>query len=264
MSEKIFAIVSVYDNPELLPHFLSHYSRLGVDHIFVSIRTPIRNALYETAAAVAQCFPATIHWIACEQFSDSDKAEVEQVILRQNDVQPDDYIMHLDLDEFQEYPVPVIEVVRQMNVCDDWALRGWIVDRVAEGGWLVPVLPEPSIGEQFPIGCAVSQILLHAWTQKIILCRHRVQLEGGVRHDTLNARYDRVPVGQSEQYIVHHFKWVRGLDKRIEERLTRALIGGKYAAECRQFLNYYRTHGRIDLLDSRLGARYLGPLRYNS
>ena len=29
MSDLVYAIVSIYDTAELLPHFLSHYSQLG-------------------------------------------------------------------------------------------------------------------------------------------------------------------------------------------------------------------------------------------
>jgi hypothetical protein len=263
MSDKVFAVVSMYDNPELLPHFLSHYTRLGVDHTFVAVRSPLRDDFYAMAVAAAQPFPATVFWYACERFADSDKADTEQLILQQNGVQPDDYVMHLDLDEFQEYPASLAAIVGSMNDNDDWALRGWIVDRVAEGGVLAPILAAPSIGEQFPIGCALTETLLRAWTQKIVLCRCRVQLQGGVRHDTCNARYDRVPVGRSEQYLVHHFKWVRGLDQRIELRLQGASISPKYADECRQFLDYFRARRLIDLLDPRLRARFLGRLSYS-
>jgi hypothetical protein len=93
-----------------------------------------------------------------------------------------------------------------------------------------------------------------------MLCRARVKLQGGVRHDTENARYDRVPLGTPEQYRVHHFKWLQGLDHRLEQRLAYGSIGDKYAAECRAFLDHYRIHGQINLSDSRLNPRRLGAL----
>jgi hypothetical protein len=261
MSGTVYAIVSIYDNIELLPHFLSHYTRLRVHRIFVAVRSSIRDGLYEMAMAEAAHFAVNVYWYPSERFADSDKTDVEHQILQQNDVQADDYVMHLDLDEFQEYPAPLATILRLMNLHDDWALRGWIVDRVAEEGVLAPVLRTPSIGEQFPIGCAATEVLLNAWTQKIVLCRGRVRLQGGVRHDTENARYDSVPVGRPDEYIVHHFKWLQGLDQRLEARLTRGSISAKYAEECRQFLDYYRQRGRIDLREPRLNSRRLGGLR---
>jgi hypothetical protein len=262
MSERVLAVVSVYDTPELLPHFLAHYTRLGVERILVVVRDRERDGVYNAALAHAGPFPADVSWFAAERFADSDKADVEQLVLRENGLQPDDYVMHLDLDEFQAYPAPLAEIVRLMNRRDDWAMRGWIVDRVAEDGSLAPIRPAPSLGEQFPIGCDATAALLGGWTQKIVLCRGRVRLQGGVRHDTCNAWYDAVPVGRPEDYAVHHFKWTAGLDARLQERLARAAIGPAYVRECLRFLEHYRTRGRINLGDPALRPRRLGPLSY--
>jgi hypothetical protein len=262
MSERVFAVVSIYDNPGLIPHFLEHYTRLGVHQILAVVRTPDRGELYDVALAYSRPYPATVFWVATDRFADSNKAEVEQALLRENGLEPDDYVMHLDLDEFQEYPAPLAEVVRLMNDADDWALRGWILDRVAEDGSLAPVCSTPSIGEQFPIGCDLTAVVLGGWTQKIVLCRGRVQLQGGVRHDTCNAWYDRVPVGRPDQYLVHHFKWLRGLDQRLRNRLATAAIGPAYERECRRFLGYFECSERIDVYDLAIRPRRLGALTY--
>src|SRR5262245_61585227 len=100
MSERVFAVVSVYDHPELLPHFLDHYTRLGVHRILVAVRSRERADLYDAALGHAGVVPASVYWFASERFADSDKADVEQVLLQRNEVEPDDYVMHLDLDEF--------------------------------------------------------------------------------------------------------------------------------------------------------------------
>jgi hypothetical protein len=263
MSDKVFAVVSLYDNVELLPHFLTHYTRLGVQKILVAVRSRQCDDLYEAAQRHAEGFPARVCWFASERFADSDKSEVEQSLLRSNGLEADDYVMHLDLDEFQEYPAQLAEIVRVMNERDDWALRGWILDRIAADGTLAPVCPAPSIGEQFPVGCDLTSALLGGWTQKIVLCRGRVQLQGGVRHDTCNAWYDAVPVGRGHDYVVHHFKWTHGRDQLLRTRLSEAAIGPAYANECRRFLEYFKSHGRIDLSDTTLRARSLGALPYH-
>jgi hypothetical protein len=262
MSHKVFAIVSLYDQPELLPHFLSHYTKLGVHRILVVVRTNERDRFFVQAEGDAGQFPASVHWFPSDKFADNDKSDVEQSVLCKNGVQSDDYVMHLDLDEFQEYPAPLAEIVRLMNLRDDWALRGWIVDRVAEDGGLPPIRPTPSIGEQFPIGCAATEVVLGAWTQKIVLCRGRVRLQGGVRHDTCNAYYHDVPMGHPHQYVVHHFKWIDGLAERLQARLETAAIGPAYAQECRRFIAYWKEHGRFDLAAPPLRARWLGGLNY--
>ena len=262
MSDRVFTIASVYEDHGLLPHFLEHYTRLGVDRILVVARTSEPDRLLSRAVEQARPFPAEVSWFRSDYFADSDKSEVESRVLRDNGVEPDDYVMHVDLDEFHEYPAPLGEIVSQMNRDDDWALRGWFLDRVAVGGVLAPIRPSPSIGEQFPIGCDLTEGLLRGWTQKIMLCRGRVELQGGVNHDTWNARYDRVPIGRPEDYVVHHFKWTEGVDARLRARLEKAAISGGYADECRRFLESFRATGRIDLSDPLLMPRRRGVLAY--
>ena len=251
-SERVYAVVSAYDHADLLPHFLQHYARLGVTRVLVSARG---EEVWETAERLARDYPARATYTPAERFADSDRAAVEERLLDAEGLDADDWVMHLDLDEFHEYPAPLADVVREMNAHDDWALRGWIVDRVAADGRLAPVAPFPSIWEQFPIMANVTDRLLGAATQEIMICRRRVRLQGGVKHDTENAYYDRVPFGQGSQYRVHHFKWLEGLDRRLERRLAYDAIGDIYRGECERFLAYYRVRGRIDLSDPRLGAR---------
>jgi Glycosyl transferase family 2 len=162
MSDRVHAIVSVYDTVDLLPHFLSHYAALGVHRLYVLVRSAERGDLYHAARQASAGHPASVYWFAARVFADSNKAGAEQQVLEENGVLPDEYVMHLDLDEFQEYPAPLSVIVREMNAHNDWALRGWIVDRVAEDGRLAPIRRAPSIGEQFPIGCAVSEQVLNA------------------------------------------------------------------------------------------------------
>ncbi len=262
MSERVFVVVSMYENAELLPHFLAHYTRLGVHQILVAVRSQQRGDLYDLALSHAAHYPAHIYWFPSRQFADSDKTIVQQSLLERHGIAPDDYVMHLDLDEFHEYPAPLAAIVREMNRRDDWAVRGWILDRIAEDGALAAIQAMPSIGEQFPIGCHLTGSLLNAWTQKIVLCRGRVQLQGGVSHDTCNALYDEVPIGRVDQYIVHHFKWTRGVDVRLQKRLTEAAIPPCYADECRRFLKYFRVHGKIDPRIAEFRPRWLGALPY--
>lgn len=251
-SERVFAVVTAYDHADLLPHFLDHYTRLGVTRTLVSARS---EEVRDAAEALARHYPADVTHTPADFFADSDKADVEERILAAHGLDEDDWLMRLDLDEFHEYPAPLADVVREMNAHDDWALRGWIVDRVAADGRLAPVAPAPSIWAQFPVVASITGALLHASTQEIMLCRRRVRLKGGVKHDTENAYYDRVPFGERGQYRVHHFKWLEGLDRRLEHRLATAAIGDVYRAECERFLAYYRERGRIDLADPRLDAR---------
>jgi Glycosyl transferase family 2 len=259
---RVFAVTSVYDDPGLLPHFVAHYERLGVDRILIVVRTPERGALWAQACAATAARRAEASWFPCDRFSDGDKAAVERTVLLAAGMAPDDFVMHLDLDEFHEYPAPLREIVALLSRHRHWAVRGGMVDRVAAGGVLAPVRPESDLGTQFPIGCDLTGGLLGAWTQKIMLCRGRTELKGGLNHDTRNAVYDRVPLGCAADYVVHHFKWTAGVDARLRARLDEALVGPEYRRECARFLESYGTAGKIDLNDPALRARHLGALTY--
>jgi len=70
MSHKVFAIVSLYDQPELLAHFLSHYAKLGAHRILVVVRTSERDRFFVQAEGDAGQFPASVHWFPADKFAD--------------------------------------------------------------------------------------------------------------------------------------------------------------------------------------------------
>jgi UDP-N-acetyl-D-mannosaminuronic acid transferase (WecB/TagA/CpsF family) len=101
MSDAVYGVVSVYDHAELLPHFLEHYAQLGVRRMLVSAR---EESAYEIAQSLAKDYPVRVVYTPSAFFADSDKAAVEAAMLDAETQDPDAYVMHLDLDEFQEYP----------------------------------------------------------------------------------------------------------------------------------------------------------------
>jgi GT2 family glycosyltransferase/predicted O-methyltransferase YrrM len=253
MKSNCYGVVSIYEDQGLLPHFISHYRQLGVTHLFLCART-------EEARSVAiECVRefdgfASVHYSRSEYFADSEKELFELNVLDRHKVNADDYVIHLDLDEFQEYPAPLTEVIAEMDRANHWACRGWIVDRLSADGSLQPVRSSPTIWEQFPVAADVSQGLMGSWCQKIVLCRRRVRLRGHCRHDTENAYYETAPI--PGDYLVHHFKWLEGLDRRLEHRLSTGALSDAYRRECQVFLDHYSRAGRFDLSDSRLKARW--------
>jgi len=252
MSDLVFGVVSIYDHPELVPHFLEHYLRLGVTGMLLAVRS--EQALPLTEQYVKEVGFGSISYFPAERFDDKDKVNTEERVLATQTLNQDDYILHLDLDEFQQYPAPLTEIVTEMNRHDDLAVSCWMVDRVAADGRLRPMTRTPTIWEQFPCGVDFSATVLRAGTRKIMICRRRVKLKGGGRHNTVDVSYTRKPV--PGEYIVHHFKWLEGLDARLERRLRRDSLEDPYRDECCRFLDYYgRFGGRISLDDPALNVR---------
>lgn len=268
---KIYALTTVYEGLELLPHFLDHYTRLGVDEILVAVgyrhdedflsgRHTARNILPQ-AISMCRGFPARAYPFTYDQYSVRLNAPLRRAIKAEAGVQPDDWCLHADLDEFYTFPAPLRDIIRMMEVKNDWALAGWIIDRVAHDGSLPAIKPTPSIGEQFPIGCDLTGRLLRANVRKIMLCRGRVRVNGS--HDnTENAYFDRVPIGKKGDYIAHHFKWNASLEKRLRTRIAESGIGEVYRRECNDLISYWEKHGRLPVDDPAYGGREMGCLTY--
>jgi hypothetical protein len=206
----VSVITSAYDGFQLIPHFVQHYTELGVDQILLVVRGG-RDEAIKWIPTPDKASILKVFYQSAGGFSDSDKREVEMRVVMESGIDLDDYLIWADLDEFQEYPAPLDEIVNKMNQSKDWALRGWVIDRLAGDGGFPLVEKDWSIWEQFPLECDLTGMVIGAWTQKIMLCRKRVRLAGGVAHDTENAYYDRVPIGKASDYRVHHFKWVGGV-----------------------------------------------------
>lgn len=257
-STRVFAAASVYYAAEIVPHFIKHYEDLGVTRILLACRN---RDVFERVQAYAQGHRARVSFKDTPHYATMDKERYQLAMLQEEYLHRNDWVMHVDIDEFQEYPVPLMELVEDMNLHNDWAIRGHLVDRIAADGLLRPILPSPSIFEQFPIEAHVTQAIRRGWTQKIMLARARVRLAGGGHHDTLNARYSRVPVGLAGDYRVHHFKWTAGVDDDLAARGRTGGVSVSYAEECRRFLRHYREHARISLSTQGMNARYAGPMK---
>jgi hypothetical protein len=175
-------------------------------------------------------------------------------------LRPDDWIIYADLDEFYEYPVPLRDLIRIMEDANDWAIHGYIIDRIDEDGSLKQIEPVPhNLGLQFPIGCKLTGNVFGANTRKIMLANGRVRVNAP--HDnTYIGRWSRVPVGSIDQYIAHHFRWTSSLLKRLESRLKGHGIGSIYRAEIERFFRYWAQHKKIDLTNPAIEARWVGPL----
>jgi hypothetical protein len=141
------------------------------------------------------------------------------------------------------------------------AVRGTLVDRISPDGRLMPVAPSLSIWEQFPVAADLTAAVLRGCTRKVMICRRRVRLADGGRHDTIGVAHEPPPFPGA--YRVHHFKWIEGIDRRLGQRLVRDSLVKPYRKECRRFLRYFgRLGGRIDVADPKLNISYPEPPVY--
>lgn len=268
---RLLAITTLYgEGLDLLEHWLWYYTSLGVDQCFVIAASfhdqNLLNGQSFTANIlphvidIVRRYPARVFPVECDEYHTMYTEKLRNRVLQWCNLRPDDWIIYADLDEFYEYPVPLRELIRIMEEANDWAIHGYIIDRVAEDGNLKQIEPLPhNIGSQFPIGCKLTGKIFRANTRKIMLANGRVRVNAA--HDnTYVGRWHRVPVGTLDQYIAHHFRWTKGLVKRLESRLNGKGVGDIYRSEIRRFFEYWKKYGKINLSDPTIEARWLGVL----
>jgi hypothetical protein len=205
----------------LIPHFVGHYRRMGVDrfHISLNVHPDMENNLskvaVDTANTVLRLMGLKMESVLLEKF------DAATLRLHHNDIQlkyKHKYkaIVWADFDEFHEFPQPLSEIVDLMYFKDISVIGGKFVDRVSRSGQLQPVLDGIPIWSQFPIGCNFSLKVLKASDKKVILTHPNVKLTPG-NHGVYGTEFvnwwpQRLPV--------HHFKWDSSIIDRLSERLT--------------------------------------------
>jgi len=241
MRTKLTAAVLVYDTPELLPHFLNHYGKLGVDKILVGVATNADNSLEDIVQDISGNSPVetSVSRFSADHYVTSANHIERQKMLEREHLQPDDWVVYVDLDEFHEYPVALCDIVRLCNQQEILAIEGEWLDRIARDGTLAPILATPDIGDQFPIGCRLSRRLLHNFGRKVMICRWKCNMTCAGHHHLNNCQANQWPIGAKWQYRVHHFKWNSNVLARLAKRLEMgAQVCDKHARSVVGFWNY--------------------------
>ena len=103
----VFAVCALRNgSADLLPHWLAHYTKLGADRIVLAVVDP---ADANVEAEIQRCAKRwTFDRFATrrEMLQDHLGEEVHRAVLRQAGAQPEDWVLHTDLDEFHEFPAP--------------------------------------------------------------------------------------------------------------------------------------------------------------
>lgn len=204
----IATVVSVNTYNALVPHFMKHYQRLGVDHLLVLSAA----SCIETVRADAASYPfASVHEISSPLLPNENfnawKDRNENLLLEQVDCE---YKMCLDIDEFHEYNDTLSNIVDWMRRTNTKAVGGKFVDRFAADYSTPAVTGDSDIFEQFPI--QMSDFTSHSGANpnKVMICKKECVLEFG-RH-VVNVPCEYV-------HKVHHFKWTEDGIRNLKERL---------------------------------------------
>ncbi|MHB9878479.1 hypothetical protein ACSMXM_02265 [Pacificimonas sp. ICDLI1SI03] len=277
-----------FDLP-VLPHFLSHYLALGLrpEHIHIIINAP-RQDQPEIATAIE-----TLREFGVEPFEvwiepyTSDAMWQKRREVQARVAAPADWIVTADIDEFHEYPLPLLDFIRACEKRGVDCVQGPFIDRLSPDGSLAAVMPSPPINEQFPIQtdviCATrSRDPAPGWwygTVKLMLMRGDIFPSRGGHHPQGGGQepaylYGR-PLAELPFIIrlamrfalptaVHHYKWTDAMLRSSKRRLATPGASPAGSAYGRQLIDLFQSKGRFDVVSSARRTTALRPIPWHT
>lgn len=255
----------------LLPHFLRHYEALGVapgDVLLILNTQDAGSPRLAEAEAVLRAHgaPAPVRWIAPYT---SDAMWAERRALQREKVPPGAWVLNADVDEFHAYPAPLGEITAYCDAKGYNCVQGVFVDRLAPGGALAPVLPEPAIEAQFPIEAEVALSLggrgrHHGVDGTVKIMAHKADVlpSRGGHNPSAEGAAPRFATGGrlggfdgaadpswrlAFPFQVHHYKWTETLRESLTRRLATPGVspaGKEYGEKIAAMID---RHGGVDL-----------------
>ena len=245
----IVAVVGIAHGHELLPYYLDHYRRLGVERFVVACSPELQRTLAWGPDAEPVDLP--------HGFQRSRLVGMIEEELRVRYARADDWLIPADLDELNGYPASMPDLVAQMEREGATHVEGPLADRLAPDGVLAELRPfedGQSIWDQYPLEATVGARLAGSRVDKVLLSRG--DLGWGVGHHQLRDAPGLKPF--SRRGAAYHFKWRADLGRNLAWRVeNEARARAPWTAESVRLREYLDAHGRIRLedVDARAGWR---------
>ncbi len=256
-SPLLISCVGVEHDAALLPHFLQHYLALGIrpERMKIILNAVAKDTSELKAAVSVLNDHGVAHaetWLA-PYTSTSMWEKRREVQIRE--ALAEDWVISADVDEFHEYPEPLIQFIERCDQIGVNCVQGPFIDRLAPSGKLAPIATKPSLMEQFPLQTdviwAIGRKGVHHsqhGTVKIMAAKGRILPSTGGHHPMrgICASYlYRIPLAAfplitnpgfrfSIPTRVHHFHWTEALVERLERRLATpgvSAAGAEYGAK---------------------------------
>ncbi len=249
----IFYYTCVGSDLRLLPPLLQHYRNLGLEQrlVVLNTRSPFdrsisraRKIVYESGALLAKVWVET-DWNAKQHL-------IREEVLQAHCAK-EDWVVTSDIDEFHIYPQAVTAMVEYCERKGYDYVTGGVIDRISRDGRF-PVLRPDDLWNQFPLEAKVTENIMKACCDKVVLCRAWVKNNLGQHFAEPGAR----PCPKEELFVkVHHFKWDRTVRRRSGIRLKELLKGRHYWwVENDRFLRYLKENEqRLNVADPLLDVR---------
>ena len=178
-------ITTDYDGPNVIPHFLQHYSNMGIvsSRIYVDLlHDPALSDLgLNRAQQLFGGIGAHFRVIAHPYTPDlQDQAMVSG--LSKIPMHTEDWVVVADMDEFFTFGVSVNDAVIAMNAEGATYAIGEMLDHVARGGQLMHIDNSTDIWAQFPLVCPIVSNIAKGLPAKVTMAKAYLRTGAGHHH----------------------------------------------------------------------------------
>ncbi len=179
-------ITTDYDGPHLIPHFMEHYSKMGIPFSRTYVDLLHDPALSDAGLLKAQALfggaGAHIRTIAQPYTPDlQDQAMVSGLSKVPMSIQ--DWVVVADMDEFFTFGVGGVEdAVTAMNAEGATFAIGEMLDHVAPGGELRHIDNATDIWAQFPLVCPIISNIAKGLPAKVTMAKAYLRTGAGHHH----------------------------------------------------------------------------------
>ena len=181
----IYSLITTdYDGPKVIPHFIKHYSDMGIpsDRFFVDLLhdPALSDEGLKMAEELFRSFGASIRMIMHAYKPDlQDQAMLSGLEAMPMDIE--DWVIVADMDELFTYGASnVHEAVKAMSAEGATYALGEMLDHVAPEGRLQHVVDTADIWSQFPLICPVVSKVAKGLPAKVTV--HKAFLRTGAGH----------------------------------------------------------------------------------
>lgn len=252
----IVAVVGMVYDQAMLPYYLRHYRDLGVERFVIACDPRaldpsggLQKMLHAQPDVEIVELPRT--------FRRSSLVGMIEEEVRSRVATAGDWAIPADLDELNQYPGDLHEVVGDMERDGSTHMLGELVDRLAPGGVLAELEPFGegiSIWKQYPLEAHVTDRIGRGETGKVLLSRGDLGWRLGHHRMRESPELKRF----AEAGVAHHFKWRRGIRDTLRWRVRNEEPAGMpWSVESERLDRYLQERERILLADveARFGWR---------
>lgn len=225
---------AIYNDARLLGHFLAHYDKVGITEFFIAAGVDFTEDIH----AFSQRYNITVY----DDLDTTDTfiGEVSAVTeMRRRHQCSNEWVIIVDLDEFVEFPDPLLSVIKLAETEKANVVKATMWDRLSSDGRPAGFDATSDLTRVFPVRALLVKYVMFGRDDKSVLVKGLLR-SGGAHH------WFHDEVACSRQLDISHYKWFEGAIGRVREareKLTAANVSA--AVEYARLLDHYEQHGRF-------------------